>query len=322
VRRLALLTLISVVLAASISAPAQAAAPYDGYGHAIAADAHFSTGNPAPYWGPQWFDRLHVKTFRMQIHWNADSVEIFRAAAVIDYVRARGVTQVLVTFKKNGPTPTVEQYVNSIYPIIQGLASRVDIWGPANEPNQGDAWFPGINGAKTLADIYKALALMAAAYDPGSKITSPDFADRYDLHDLDPAYMYTYIANGGGWGNYAAWHPYWGVHNQTTSTTTNFASYVPADIPIWITEVGGFVSNGPPHTVNDNPSIQYGKVFWLDNTLARLSKIKRVYYYAMNGNGPGAFDTGLLNPNVTPRPAWNLWCIATHGNQAVAECNY
>jgi hypothetical protein len=323
-RRLAPLTIISLVVAAALASPAQAAAPYNGSGYAIADDTHFSTGNPAPIWG-QWFDRLHPKAFRLQLHWNADLAEIFKAAAVIDYVRARGVTSVLVTFKENGSTPTVEQYVNSIYPIIKGLANRVDIWGPANEPNLGDAWFPGLDGAKKLADIYKALALMAAAYDPGSKITSPDFADDFNRDAISPAYIYTYIANGGGWGDYAAWHAYWSTYYEDPYMTNKFLSYVPADVPVWITEVGAFGENSKRGIYDDN-SIQYGKAIWLSHSLAQLPRIKRVYYYNMVGQhlSPtnAGFDTGLLNLNSTPRPSWNAWCIATHGNQVAAECNY
>jgi hypothetical protein len=313
---MARLTLISLVLAASIAAPAQATAPDDGYGHALADDTAFNTGNPAPVWG-QWFDRLRVKAFRLQMHYNANSTEITKASQLIDYVRARGVTSVLVTFKKNGATPTPQQYANGIAPIVSALASKVDVWGPANEPATGDGFFPD---AAVLGQVWKSFKFVVKYYDPTALLTSPDFADHYDRSPLSQQYIFIYVAYGGEWGDIVAFHPYWGVHFETTSTVQDIAQYTQSNVPIWLTEVGAFGKN-PAHGIDDSPSIQYGKVFWLDNTLATLSRVKRVYYYQMNGQD--SFDTGLLNStDHKPRPAWNLWCIATHGNQAVPECDY
>jgi putative glycosyl hydrolase len=320
-RRLARLALISLVLAASIAAPAQATAPDDGYGHAIADDSAFNTGNPGPVWG-QWFDRLRVKAFRLQLHWNANSTDITKAQQLIDYVRARGVTSVLVTFKKNGAMPTPQQYANGISPVVAALASRVDVWGPANEPNGGDKFFPDGSGADVLGQVWKSFKFVVKYYDPTALLTSPDFVDNYNRSPIDQQYIFRYIAYGGEWGDIVAFHPYWGVHFETTSTTLDIMQYT-TNTPVWITEVGAFGKNthsGHP-LIDDSPSIQYGKVYWLDNTLATLSRVKRVYYYQMNGQDD--FDTGLLNfTDHSPRPAWNLWCIATHGNQAVPECDY
>jgi hypothetical protein len=313
-RRLARISLICLAFSCLAAASASASPTRDGWGFGIADPANFNGSNPGPVWG-QWFDRLRPKVLRLQMYWNSSSSEMGNAAGVIDYARAHGVQQVVVTFKKRGAVPTPQAYGQGIGPIVTALASRVDVWGPLNEPAYGDAWLPGTSGAETLAKFWQQFSFIVTAHDSTALKTSPDFADHYDLSNLSGAYMYTYFANGGGWGDIAAWHPYWGVHNFTTFTTSNFASYVPSNIPIWLTEVGGFGTNAN-HNIHDSEEWQANKVGWLVNALVTtVPRIQRVFYYHM-GAGDSVWDTGLLNAFGTPRGAWDVYCTASHNDNS------
>jgi hypothetical protein len=321
-RQLARISLICLAFSCLAATSASASPTRDGWGFGIADPANFNGSNPGPAWG-QWFDRLRPKVFRIQMYWDSNSAERGNAAGVIDYARAHGVQQVVVTFKKRGGVPSPANYGKGIGPIITALASRVDVWGPLNEPAYGDAWLPGTSGAETLAQFWQQFKFIVTANDPTALKTSPDFADHYDLSPLSGAYMFTYIAHNGEWGDIAAFHPYWGVHRFNTFTTSDFQSYVPSNIPIWLTEVGGFGKNShhPPDIINDPEELQANKVAWLTNALVTtMPRIQRVFYYNMNA-GDSVWDTGLLNPLRAPRPAWDEYCAASHNdNQSHPDC--
>jgi hypothetical protein len=312
-RRLVRISLICLAFSGLAATSASASVTHDGWGLGLADDTHFTT--PIPNWGP-WFERLRPKAFRMQMRWNSDATQISNAKTRIFYVRARGVQQVLVTFRLDGAQPSPADYGQNIGRIVTDMAGIVDAWGPVNEPNVGS----GVS-ATNLAQYWQQFSFIVSAHDPTALKTSPDFADHYDLSPLSGAYMYTYLANGGGWGNVAAWHPYWGVHRINTFTTDDFMSYVPSNIPIWLTEVGGFGTNTHHNPdIHDSEDLQAFKVQWLINAMGALSRIQRIFYFSVSA-GDNTFDTGLLNAQGTPRQAWDAWCAGSHhDNSADPDC--
>jgi hypothetical protein len=302
---------------------------------------------PPPSLATDRLDRLKPKTFRFQIYWDAvddpNSTTDFvdRARKQIERVRAAGVQQVVATFKKHNNTPTVTQYKIGIWRVVEALGDQVDVWGPANEPNAGEGWLPGVSGAAQLAGFNTALAEVVTQFDPTALRTSPDFIDRctpaasgpnrcttQSLESLE-TYISAYLAAGGGWGHYAAIHAYGGIRHKTRETLDSFASLVPAGKDIWITEVGGF---GCGQNLNEGPIVGNQRVNWMLNGepgnggLASHPRVARIYHYHMrSGGGPCSssndWDTALLNNNLTPRPAWYTWCAASHGdNPSHPDC--
>jgi hypothetical protein len=320
--------LLALAVAALLAAPAHAVVPRDGTGFALADDAYhgFPGGDEfeaaADGWFGEWFEPLRPRAFRFQVHWNADPVELDKARRLIDWVRARGVTEVAVTFKKNGATPDADAYARSVGPIVHELASRVDVWGAANEPNLGDTWLPGLDGADLLAAYWQRFAFVVTAEDPTALKLSPEFADRSDLQPLSASYMTRYIQKGGGFGDIAGWHGYWGAYHRSLSTTDDYLRYVPAGVPVWVTEVGGFGSNQHPESdIEDPEDVQNSKVRWLTDTLARHPRIDRIFYYHTRDSGQPDWDTALLRQNGSRRSSWFTWCVASHaGNFAHPDC--
>jgi hypothetical protein len=274
----------------------------------------------ADAWYGDWFEPLRPRAFRLQVHWNADSLEQIKAAQLIDWVRAHGVTEVMVTFKKNGPTPSADDYANSIRSIVRALAGRVDAWGAANEPNIGDTWLPGLAGAELLAAYWQRFAFIVEAEDPTAVKVSPEFADRSDLQPLSPAYMNRYLERGGGFGDVAGWHAYWDAHHGTLATTEDYLRYVPAGVPVWVTEVGGFGRN-LNRAIADPEDVQNSKVLWLIDTLAHHPRVERLFYYHARDSGQPDWDSALLRKDGSRRPAWYSWCVAAHaGNFTDRDC--
>jgi hypothetical protein len=209
-----------------VAAPAHGAAAHDGWGFAVA-DDDWEWDNPGYLPSLEGeFAALEPKAFRFQMIWNAADLpwHIDRARGLIARARAHGVEQIVVTFKRSvapdldpvyGAKPTAEGYAEHVSEVVRLLADDVDVWGPANEPNRGEMWLPGVSGAQLLAGYYAGLQDAIATWDPTAEITSPDFVDRSDLGTI-AAYVNAYENAGGGWGDHVAFHPYAGAYNETT----------------------------------------------------------------------------------------------------------
>jgi hypothetical protein len=321
----AIATVAALLIAAT---PAHGATTPDGWGFAVA-DDDWEWDNPGylPSLG-DGFAALEPKAFRFQTIWNAADLpwHIDRARAMIARARAQGVQQIVVTFKKSvspdldpvyGGKPTAEGYAEHIGEVVRLLADDVDVWGPANEPNRGEMWLPGVSGAQLLAGYYAGLQDVVATWDPTAEITSPDFVDRADLGTI-AAYVNAYEDAGGGWGDHVAFHPYSGAYNETTQTTLDVIGLAPPGASIWITEVGAFGRS--QRGIEATETSQNDTVWWLATTLAELPQVERIHYYHMRGNPDAAWDTGLLNVDGSARIAWHTWCAMAHGDLEHAAC--
>ena len=321
----AIAALAAMLIAAT---PASGAASRDGWGFAVA-DDDWEWDNPGYLPSLEdGFAALEPKAFRFQMIWNAVDLpwHMDRARAMIARARAQGVEQIAVTFRKSvdpdldpvyGARPTAEGYAEHVGEVVRLLADDVDVWGPANEPNRGETWLPGVAGAQLLAGYYAALEEAVATWDPTAEITSPDFVDRADLGTI-AAYVNAYENAGGGWGDHVAFHPYAGAYNQTTQTTLDVIGLAPPGASIWITEVGAFARD--QRGIEATETSQNDTVWWLATTLANLPQVERIHYYHMRGNPEAAWDTGLLNANGSPRIAWHTWCAMAHSDLEHPRC--
>lgn len=316
-------TVVVALLAALLiaSAPAQGAAPRDGSGFAIA-DDDWEWDNPGHLPSlEEGFANLAPRAFRFQMIWNAAdfSWHMDRARGLIARARQQGVEQIVVTFKKSvppdvdpvyGSQPTAEGYAAHVGEAVRLLADDVDVWGPANEPNRGETWLPGLPGARLLAQYYASLEQAVATWDPTAEITSPDFVDRTDLGTIG-VYVNEYERVGGGWGDHVAFHPYWGAHAETTQTTLDVVNLAPPGADVWITEVGAFARD--QGNIEASETTQNDKVWWLAERLATLPQVERIHYYHMRGSPTASWDTGLLNNDGSPRITWHTWCAMARG---------
>jgi FG-GAP-like repeat len=319
--------LFAALAVLATAASASAAVPRDGWGLGIADDSYLTPGARLP----DQFRALGPKTFRLQIHWNAACTpgRIESARDWIAQARDLGAEQIAVTFKKNagvdcgdpvncGRQPSEACYAARIGEVVRALASVVDVWGPANEPNLGDTWLPGTEGARKLARYWVAFAGVLAMFDPTAQAISPEFADRSDRGSLAP-YVNAYKAAGGGFGSYVGYHAYWGVHAMSRAPTDELAALTPPEAPIWITEVGAFGVN-PSRSIALSDTEQAIRVDWMLNApdgLANHPRVGRISYYHLQASSDAVFwDSALSRADGTPRPSWLAWCSAAHGGNA------
>jgi hypothetical protein len=103
---------------------------------------------------------------------------------------------------------------------------------------------------------------------------------------------------------------FWGFHNY--SDTNHFGTARTRALlkatrsgQVWLTETGGIVSLGSGYPYDTKRAAKaLGCMF----TIARSShRITRVYVYDFNGSSRGrAFDAGLINPDQTLRPGYDI----------------
>jgi hypothetical protein len=331
----------AVVLLLGFSQIASADVSRNGYGFGIADDDGAAFHNPTdiPSLGEN-FRLLQPRFFRTMLIWNgyegapsgasAEQIArkdrraqwVTRTYHMIDRAKAQGAQEIVLTLRENDsmdygsaspdpylPSPT--KYEAEIAKVVQNFATRVDVWGGANEPN---LWW-GANGNRkvpvaTLIQYQAALRRVVSQYDTTARITSPDFNDQ--TPNWKP-YVEEYLEDGGGFGDIAAFHAYADAQGGTTTTTTEYAEIVPSGRDIWLTEVG----LRPSLTSVGGLEGQNGRVQQMVDAisgLASLDRVTRIAYYSMRWDGNPAWDSGLLDQGLTRRPAWFTWCAATHGD--------
>jgi hypothetical protein len=161
-----------------------------------------------------------------------------------------------------------------------------------------------------------------AARGSSDILLSPDFVDRTNGSEV--SYIQSYRAAGGGFGNYLALHPYWGVHNKSIGSTLNMIVACNCSQPVWVTEVGAVLRDDQdPGLALGDQGTQNDRVAWMTGPsgLAGNPRIAHIDYYQMRGVGSADFDSGLVNEDTGRRSAWYTWCTATHGgNPRSPDC--
>jgi hypothetical protein len=327
-RRLAVAMLFMALLSCFAASSASGATSHDGYGLFVADDDwdFVDPAYPMPSLGDA-FAKLQPRVFRLQTIWNTMDRPEWQARthALIDRARLRGAQQVILTVRSNNPAnvgpdgyfPSSTQYKNKISLLVAEFAGKVDVWGPANEPN--GKWRPddAPGGYAQLTPTYAAAYFLrmreaVAQHDPTALVTSPDFLDDWGTLQQFTNYVTAFGQGTGGlWGDYVAFHAYRDVKQMNLDRTNALVSVIPANKTIWITEVGA-------HYESDQD--QNTRVGWIASTLAGHARVGRIAYYNMRGGG-SSWDTGLLNSDFIRRPAWYTWCSATHAdNPNHADC--
>jgi hypothetical protein len=235
----------------------------------------------------------------------------------IDHARAAH-QRILVAFEtshtpgQQRKAPGVARYTQAIRRFHKAFPDVKDIqaW---NEVNRCQSTDPS-TGYVVGQPICKKPKLAAAYYMAarrvfkGAKITGLDILDAANIkcHQMYCAlrYVRTFM-------KYAKPRPrYWGIHNYAdtnrfSNKRTRALLKATKSGDVWLTETGGIVSLGKNFPYNQKRAAKaLGCMF----TLAKSNRrIKRLYVYQFNGIPRGRlFDAGLLNPDNTKRPGYNV----------------
>jgi hypothetical protein len=235
-----------------------------------------------------------------------------RAALTQWITAAQGANQrVLISFEhsyqgaKAKKAPSVAAYTKAIKKFHKAFPSvkEISAWNEVNRKifKSGTTYQgqPIWNNPKRAAQYYMA----ARKVFKGSKIVALDILDQANV-----ASAVRYVKK---FRQYAKPAPkLWGIHpysdnNRFSTKRTRALLSATRKGEVWLTEAGGIVKLGTSFPYSPKRAAKaLGCMF----TGAKLSKrITRVYQYQFLGSAPlNRFDAGLLNPNNTKRPGYNV----------------
>ena len=288
-RRLRVLLLAA--LAAALVAPASASALVVGIGDQ----------KPDMFADPL-FQTLGVGHARIAVSWDAlnEPWQVERLDAWFEAARAEGV-QPLVGFwhapgdrRRILPTPSRFKYefrrFRARYPWVTTFAT----WNEANHCGE-----PTCHRPQLVAAYYRALRREC----PECTILAAEV--------LDMPNMATWI---GQFQQHLGYRPkLWGLHNYIDAnrmrTSGTRALLRATSGHVWFTETGGIVDRRNKRKVGfpESPAHAAAATRWVFDKLVPLSRrITRVYLYHWNAEPLENWDSGLVDSQGQPRPAWRV----------------
>jgi hypothetical protein len=256
-----------------------------------------------------WFTGLHVGTVRLDLPWNAGESS-GAWSAWLTAAHADGL-EVLVALDHDStsdcPTTScalvpLESYRSALSQLLERYPFITEI-EPWNEPN--DSSEPTAGNPAAAAAYYEA----ARAVCPSCTVLAGDFLDGPSLASYLSAYVAALVNTPQAWGL----HDYYDANYfESDGVATMLADTTGG---LWLTETGGLVQDGDlPY--DEQRAVQADQ--WVYGLAAANDRIARVYYYGwLPSTEPGSFDSGLLEPDGSPRPAY--WTIRAYTNPVVAH---
>jgi hypothetical protein len=286
-----------------------------------AAEAKFRVGiadqHPAMFDSPRW-QSLKLKRTRFVVPWDYNKHEWQRLEVAAFMNRARQARQqVLVTFsasrgcwngtryarkKKMCRAPSAKQFKNAFakfdntYPWVKTYSA----WNEVNHKSQ-----PTYNKPGLAVRYYEVLRKLTRKRK--FKVMAADVLDTSNMS----RYLRSFMRKAKGKPRLWGLHNYQDVNYKTSRDTRRMLALVPGQV--WLTETGGITKFG---RLKYSPSRAANRTKWMFKLANRYdsrkrglrSKITQLYVYQWWGAPRGAhFDAGLVNPDGSPRKAYNVF---------------
>jgi hypothetical protein len=266
--------------------------------------------------GARW-QSLKLKRTRYLVpwDWNTSPAQVAETTAYMNRARAARV-QVLVSFTArrgcwNGTrysrsracrAPSAKAYKSSFgkfdnaFPWVRTYSA----WNEINHASQPTFKKPGL--AVRYYEVLRKLARKRKF-----KVMAADMLDTSNM----ARYLRSFMRKAKGSPRLWGLHNYQDVNRNTSADTRLMLKIVPGEV--WLTETGGIVKF---QKFRYSPSRAAARTKWMFKLANRYdsrkrglrSKITQLYVYRWFGEGRTArFDAGLVNPNGSPRKAYNVF---------------
>jgi hypothetical protein len=309
-RRLTLAAMLVLVCTALLGMPAQSGAVIVGIGDQKAA----AFSDPL-------FQSLGVKRTRLITPWNSISASPDRLDQWVKAARAAKLEMVIAFNPESGSqcpaSPCVLPSTKAFTAAFKAFRKKYpDIkifqpWNEANSPTQ-----PTGKNPKRAAEYYNAMVKACRK----CKVTAADILDigvnsssaksRKSATKRLAKWVKTFQKTAKGKPKLWGIHNYGDTNRRATTGTKIMLALMPGEI--WVTETGGVYEFrtqsgdqplGPPSETRQKQATEQmykiAKVF--------KKRIKRLYIYQWSTNFVGdRFDAGLVRPDGTPRPAFDV----------------
>ncbi len=319
-RRLAAAWLLAVALTAlgvgqSVAFGARAHAPAR-LGVGIADE------DPATFLDPR-FRWLGMRMGRLVVPWDVVSrrADLRRADSWLKVARTNGITP-LVVFEHNRAHPHVLPSVRAYTAAVRSFMLRYpwvrqySAWNEENHVSQPTASHP-----RRAAEYYNSMAVLCRS----CQVTAADVLDEPNMRAWVSSFL-RYAHHPRLWGVHNYYDLNHGGHRQTSLLLRLVRGQ------IWFSEIGGLVWRYDPthHRFINRGEAYATRAARRLLALARLSgRITRIYYYhwrvhttlaaARRTRPPRVtWDSGLLRPDCSPRPAFAVLARVLGRNPARA----
>ena len=249
-----------------------------------------------------------------------DLVERTKARNFVVAARAAGISTLLHIStsdlrEKRGPIVSTTAYKRNVGRIVAYFrplgVKDFGAWNEVNHKTQ-ETWNRVGNAVSYFKSMYQAVKRRC----PGCAVVGLDV--------LDQAGVDTYMASFYGRLN-ATWRKRLtivGIHNYSdvnrnrstgTAKIIRSARKFNKRTKFWFTETGGLASFRAAFPYNEARQASRMKNMFTYATRYRLLGVERVYsynYFGIENGGCGStcrFDAGLVDPNGTPRPVYNVF---------------
>jgi hypothetical protein len=250
------------------------------------------------------FTRLNLTVARMMVDWNAAEMrnksELHATQAWVNAALAEGVQPMISFTGDTGTTsnyvPTTAQYKQAIRAFLRAVP-KVKVYTPWNEPDW--VYRPGLANNPALAASYFNVLVR---YCHGCTIVAGDlYLPAPQLGPWIKAYKRHLDSRPAAW----ALHNYYDVRTHSTAQLRTMMALTSG--PIWLTEISGVERRGHWQYRNQSVTAAASDEKFLFSLPRRFPRVVRIYHYQWQGTHPGpdnGWDSGLLYPNGTPRPAY------------------
>jgi hypothetical protein len=251
-----------------------------------------------------WFNRINLTVARYTVDWNAavmrNKSPLHAAQAWVRAALNDGV-QPMISFagdpgQAGNYIPSYAVYTRAIRAFIRAVP-EVKVYTPWNEPD----WIyrpPLAYNPALAASYFNAMV----RYCHRCTIVAGDlYLPARQLGPWIRAYKRHLKARPAAW----ALHNYYDVRTHTTAQLRTMLALTSG--PIWLTEISGVERRGHWQYANQSVVAAGRDEKFLFSLPRRFPRVTRIYHYEWQGTRPSPYigwDSGLLYPNGTPRPAY------------------
>jgi hypothetical protein len=266
------------------------------------------------------FAKLGIRTAREVVPWDvvtrpSDAPDLAAFRTWLRAAQAASVTP-LISFGADfsnpaaNYVPTVSQYARAVKAFLDAFP-QLKTYTPWNEPDfvyRSLARHPGLAAGyfNTLFELCRHCTVLAGDVYLPTAAAVPRAARASFFNGIAPlgpwlgAYIRGLHHRPAGW----ALHDYIEVRGRNALQLRTVMSMTSG--PIWLDETGGVLRRGHWWFPNQSGGAAADDERFLLSLHKRYPRVARIYHYEWQGVAGAGWDSGLIDPNGKPRPAYTV----------------
>jgi hypothetical protein len=244
------------------------------------------------------FLALHIREARLVVPWDVASSRAQRSQLTYtaDWIKAATAAHVspLISFGDNHMyVPSVHQYVLAVRAFVKRFP-QVHQYTAWNEPDF--IYLSLARNPRLAAQYFNQLAFTCRGHC--TVLAGDMFMPAPQLGAYLRQYVRYLAVRPAGW----ALHDYRDIRGRSTAQLTTLMRYTSG--PIWLDETGGIERRGHWNYPNQSATAAARDEAWLFTLPRRYHRIAYIFHYQWQAVPSAGWDSGLIDANGHPRPAY------------------